>query len=243
MIPISTPKGFGAGTDCDRLPSAGCRHAAGKSAEGRPRRRLLRLDADSDGLSQITDKLEQIGHVSAIHLLTHGKDGEVLLGSTHLNASTLAQHAPELLAWQHSLTANADLLIYGCDVAESVEGRDFLDSLSALTGADIAASIDATGSAAESGDWILEYNLGRIEQPGIFSATVMDTWQHRLVAGGTVTVTTTNDVVDGDTTSIAGLLANKGSDGRISLREAIIAANANSDVDEIILVLANIKFS
>jgi predicted outer membrane repeat protein len=197
--------------------------------------RLLRLDADSDGLSQITDKLEQIGHVSAIHLLTHGKDGEVLLGSTHLNASTLAQHAPELLAWQHSLTANADLLIYGCDVAESVEGRDFLDSLSALTGADIAASIDATGSAAESGDWILEYNLGRIDQPGIFSATVMDTWQHRLVAGGTVTVTTTNDVVDGDTTSIAGLLANKGSDGRISLREAIIAANANSDVDEIIL--------
>jgi hypothetical protein len=132
--------------------------------------RLLRLDADSDGLSQITDKLEQIGHVSAIHLLTHGKDGEVLLGSTHLNASTLAQHAPELLAWQHSLTANADLLIYGCDVAESGEGRDFIDSLSALTGADIAASVDATGSAAESGDWILEYNLGRIDQPGIFSA-------------------------------------------------------------------------
>ncbi|MFO0999357.1 MAG: DUF4347 domain-containing protein [Planctomycetaceae bacterium] len=197
--------------------------------------RLLRLDMDSDGLRQITEKLEQVGNVSAIHLLTHGKDGEILLGSTHLNASTLAQHAPELLAWQHSLTANADLLIYGCDVAESIESRDLLDSLSALTGADIAASTDATGSSEQSGDWILEYTEGQIEQPGIFSATVMDRWQHTLVAGSTITVTTTNDVVDGTTTSVAALLANKGADGKISLREALLAANASSDIDEIVL--------
>jgi VCBS repeat-containing protein/parallel beta-helix repeat protein len=197
--------------------------------------RLLRLDADSDGLSQITDELEQIGDVSAIHLLTHGRDGEILLGSTRLNSTTLAQHAPELLAWQHSLTSNADLLIYGCDVAESVEGQDFLDSLSALTGADLAASTDATGGSNESADWILEYNIGRIDQPGIFSATVMDNWQHSLAVGGTVTVTTTNDVLDGTVTSIAALIENKGADGRISLREAILAANANADVDEIIL--------
>jgi VCBS repeat-containing protein/predicted outer membrane repeat protein len=197
--------------------------------------RLLRLDADSDGLSQISNKLEQIGNVSAIHLLTHGRDGEILLGSTRLNSTTLAQHAPELLAWQHSLTSNADLLIYGCDVAESIEGRDFLDSLSALTGADLAASTDATGGSIESADWILEYNIGQIDQPGIFTATVMDRWQHSLVAGGTVTVTTTNDVVDGTVTSIAALIANQGADGRISLREAILAANANADVDEIIL--------
>ena len=197
--------------------------------------RLLRLDMDSDGLRQITEKLEQVGNVSAIHLLTHGRDGEILLGSTHLNATTLAQHAPELLAWQNSLTTNADFLIYGCDVAESVESRDFLNSLSALTGADIAASTDATGSPAESGDWILEYSAGRIEQPGIFFASVMDTWQHTLTAGTSITVTTTNDVVDGNTTSLANLLANKGADGKISLREAILGANANADIDEIIL--------
>ena len=38
-------------------------------------------------------------------------------------------------------------------------------------------------------------------------------------------VTTTNDVVDGNTSSIANLLGNKGADGFISLREAIIATN------------------
>ncbi len=50
-----------------------------------------------------------------------------------------------------------------------------------------------------------------------------------------LTVTTTNDVVDGATTSIAALLANKGADGLISLREAIIATNNTAGADAIAL--------
>ncbi len=43
--------------------------------------------------------------------------------------------------------------------------------------------------------------------------------------GGTNVVDTTTDVVDGTTTSVAALLAAKGADGKISLREAVTAAN------------------
>lgn len=46
-------------------------------------------------------------------------------------------------------------------------------------------------------------------------------------------VTTTSDVADGDTSSVTALLANKGADGRISLREAILAANATAGVNSI----------
>ncbi len=197
--------------------------------------RLLRLDSDEDGLEQVTEKLEQLGNVSAIHLLTHGRDGEILLGTTRLNAATLAEHTPELLAWQHALTADADLLIYGCDVADTVEGQDFVESLRRLTGADIAASSDRTGSPAMGGDWDLEFRSGTLEVSGLFSATVMETWQHQLGAGQTITVTTTNDIVDGNVTSVTGLLDALGADGKISLREALLAANTNADVDEIIL--------
>ncbi|MFV8570620.1 DUF4347 domain-containing protein, partial [Marinobacter sp. SBS5] len=51
-----------------------------------------------------------------------------------------------------------------------------------------------------------------------------------------VIVDTTNDVADGNTSSIKELLLNKGTDGKISLREAILAANnpGNSDVTDII---------
>src|SRR5205823_6240960 len=59
----------------------------------------------------------------------------------------------------------------------------------------------------------------------------------------TLVVDTTSDVADGTTTSIAALLANKGADGKISLREAITAANNTLDgasgiVDQIQFAIA-----
>ena len=47
----------------------------------------------------------------------------------------------------------------------------------------------------------------------------------------TLTVDTANDVMDGDATSIDALLANKGADGLISLREAIWATNNTTNFD------------
>ncbi len=51
------------------------------------------------------------------------------------------------------------------------------------------------------------------------------------LAQGALVVDTTNDVVDGDASSISTLLANKGADGFISLREAVIASNNTSGND------------
>ena len=48
-------------------------------------------------------------------------------------------------------------------------------------------------------------------------------------------VDTVNDVVDGTTSSISALLSNKGADGFISLREAIIATNNTAGADTIVL--------
>ena len=48
-----------------------------------------------------------------------------------------------------------------------------------------------------------------------------------------LTVTTASDVVDGNTSSINALLTSRGADGKISLREAIIAANNTSGTHEI----------
>ena len=49
----------------------------------------------------------------------------------------------------------------------------------------------------------------------------------------TVSVTSTTDVSDGNTTSISALITTPGADGKISLREAITAANNTSGADEI----------
>ncbi len=144
--------------------------------------RILRLDADSSGLEQITRKLEELGGAQAIHLLTHGSPGEVRLGSTSLNSTTLASHAAELLAWQHMLTSDADILLYGCDVAGDVNGEEFLEALSRMTAADVAASTDATGAAELGGDWILEDSTGAVETSIAFDDSQLIGWQHILAA-------------------------------------------------------------
>ena len=48
-----------------------------------------------------------------------------------------------------------------------------------------------------------------------------------------LTVTTVDDVDDGDTSSVAALIADPGADGEISLREAILAANATDGLNTI----------
>src|SRR5437660_300666 len=55
------------------------------------------------------------------------------------------------------------------------------------------------------------------------------------VADG-VTVTSTGDDTDGDTSSIANLIANPGQDGTISLREALLAANNTPESNTISFV-------
>ena len=194
--------------------------------------RLLRLDLELDGLSQVTEALERIRHVSAIHLISHGRSGELLLGATTLNSASLPQHAAELLAWQQTLTDRADLLIYGCDVASDPAGKALIESISRLTGADVAASEDRTGHSQFQGDWELEFATGVIETEVAVSQRQQAAWDNLL---GVITVTTTDDVLDGDTSSVAALLSNVGSDGFISLREALIATNNSSGADTIYL--------
>src|SRR5437870_2477277 len=49
-------------------------------------------------------------------------------------------------------------------------------------------------------------------------------------AAGSITVSTVNDVVDGNTGSITALTTSPGADGRISLREAILASNNTASI-------------
>ena len=62
---------------------------------------------------------------------------------------------------------DADILIYGCDVAAGSTGRAFIDLLAQLTEADVAASTDTTGASFLGGDWTLEAQTGSIEAAAI----------------------------------------------------------------------------
>ena len=115
---------------------------------------MLVLDQNRDGLEQITQALAaRSGSVSALHIVSHGASGSLALGATTLDAASLEGHQAQLRAWADALTADADILFYGCNVAADEAGIGFIEELSRLSGADIAASTDLTGSAELGGDW------------------------------------------------------------------------------------------
>ncbi|POE02606.1 putative Ig domain-containing protein [Pectobacterium odoriferum] len=120
------------------------------------------LDSSKDGLTQMAAWAETHTGYDAIHILSHGNEGQVRLGNLTLDSATAEARSADLAKLGTALTQDGDLLLYGCDIAQDT-GKSFVSLLSQLTQADIAASDDLTGATAKGGDWQLETTVGKIE--------------------------------------------------------------------------------
>lgn len=197
-----------------------------------PDLRVITIGADDAGLDIISSALENNSGISSIHIISHGDGFGVQLGSDKLDADTLADQTERFLAWGDALSDDADLLLYGCNLAVNADGQAFMQLLAELTTADVAASDDATGHSDFGADWDLELSTGSIESSVAVSQALAETWEHSLAV---VTVNLPTDVIDGDTSDISSLLGDVGADGGITLREAIVAANNTPGLDHIVI--------
>ncbi|WP_461175385.1 DUF4347 domain-containing protein, partial [Uliginosibacterium flavum] len=161
---------------------------------GNPDAEVISISSERDGISQISEALAGRSNVSAIHLITHGSAGELKIGNSTLNASTVAGYSTQLESWRKALSTEADLLIYGCNFAANDNGQSFADELAKLTGADVAASSNLTGDATQGGDWTLEYQRGEIEATVTVSTALQQSWAGTLaiVQDSVSTATTTS---------------------------------------------------
>jgi hypothetical protein len=138
------------------------------------------LDPNQDAIAQIGETIKGKKY-SAIHIICHGAPGHLQLGNTALNIETLPQYTQQIQQWRESLSAEASILLYGCNVAQSVGagpptylriidnsnkpaptppcGNQFLTQLHQLTGAVIAANPNPTGNAALGGTWKLTSSI------------------------------------------------------------------------------------
>ncbi|MBU6238534.1 MAG: cadherin domain-containing protein [Planctomycetes bacterium] len=143
---------------------------------------ILLVDRSMDGMEAISDLLSNSGiEYSAIHFVTHGFAGGFQVGDTVLTEGALANYTTQLQAWQSSLTADADVFLYGCSIADTASGTSFVDMLAGLLDVDIAASSDATGALSLGGDWSLEYRVGEITEQHTLSPIDSDAWNHLLL--------------------------------------------------------------
>ena len=129
------------------------------------------LDAQHDGVLQLQDILENHAQLNSLHILSHGTQGSFRLGNTALSSQNIERYADALIRIGSCLNGGGDILLYGCDVGLGEEGASFVERLAQLTGADVAASSNATGSPDLGGDWILEIHAGAVETSALDSAS------------------------------------------------------------------------
>ena len=180
------------------------------------------LDSTRDGLAQMVQILNGRSGIDAIHIFSHGSEASLHLGTLNLTAQNLDDHSSELAAIGRTLDVNADILLYGCDVAEGSDGAAFIAALAQTTEADIAASTDTTGARIYGGDWVLEGQTGSIETVLPVTTEAIEGYQYTLavfdfesgVGSGTGTVSqTVSGVTVSATTSDTSLGTwNPGSD-------------------------------
>ncbi|MGL6047628.1 MAG: DUF4347 domain-containing protein, partial [Vogesella sp.] len=132
------------------------------------------LDASRDGLEQMSGWLRQYQGIRAVHVISHGSEASLQLGSSVLDDMNLAERADTLLGWRSALASGADVLLYGCDVAKGSRGAAFVEALSRVVGADVAASDDRTGNLAQGADWLLEMATGQLQVLPLFAMSTLD---------------------------------------------------------------------
>jgi Ca2+-binding RTX toxin-like protein len=156
------------------------------------------LDENRNGIRQITEVLKGHCGLSSVHIVAHGEAGSLWLGNELVNSITLNQQRYDLQFWAAAFAPDADILIYGCNVAAGEKGRQFVQLLSQFTGADVAASHNLTGSEALGGNWEFEVKIGNVAAPIAFGIETLEAYgavlAYRYLVG-----TDGNDYLVGDT--------------------------------------------
>ncbi|HLO50807.1 MAG TPA: DUF4347 domain-containing protein, partial [Kamptonema sp.] len=186
-----------------------------------PDSQIIILKENYSGIAQITQALAHQKNIEALHILSHGSPGSLNLGTEALNRNNLEKFSPQLKQWRKALTENADILLYGCEVAKGQAGQNFLKGLSEITGADIAASANLTGSAELGGDWKLEVQTGPIEARVPFNANSLKSYSGVLGFNPKVDFTAGNNSVSVSIGDING-------DGKPDLAVANFSSNTAS---------------
>ncbi len=145
--------------------------------QGLENTQVVLIDSQQNGVDQITAAIAQYTNLSSVHIFSHGREGSVQLGDAALSNSTVGRYRDHLQSWKTSLSSEADLLFYGCNLAAGSEGLAFINQVSQLTGADVAASNDLTGIG---GDWQLEVTVGEIESDVALSSAAQAAYTSTL---------------------------------------------------------------
>jgi hypothetical protein len=144
--------------------------------EMHPDSRIVFFNAAESPLQHITSAIRENAPVGSLHILTEASPGILLFPQYKITTDTLWKHEQMIASWKQHFALRGDILFYGCELARGDEGLAFVQNVAVVTGLDVAASEDLTGSALENGDWSLEVRSGSIESRLVVSRDISQTY-------------------------------------------------------------------
>ena len=142
---------------------------------------IVELDSSRNGIEEITETLEGVVDIDAIHIISHGDGQGIQLGTEKLTTENFNQYREAIDSWSSTFTEDVDLLIYGCNLASTDVGKTLLEDLSASCDCDVAASDDTTGHESLQSNWDLEYELGEVTTDVALPVSVQSAWHGTLL--------------------------------------------------------------
>ena len=113
------------------------------------------LSDDEPAPQQMVRAVKGRADLDAIHVIAHGRPGEVSFGAGALSLDTMDDHAAELAEVGRMLGGGA-IYLWTCETARGPRGAAFVKMLAHACGAPIAASTQRVGAAVRGGRWQLD---------------------------------------------------------------------------------------
>ncbi|WP_247873736.1 DUF4347 domain-containing protein, partial [Azospirillum brasilense] len=138
-----------------------------------PDAKVVLLDPQQEALGQMAKALSGMSGLDSVQVVSHGGEGHLYMAGRVYWTAGLDNRAADFQTIGAALRPGGDILFYACNVGAGEAGKEFVETVHRLTGADVAASSDDTGSGAGK-NWTLEVKSGSIEASNPFAATSME---------------------------------------------------------------------
>ena len=156
---------------------------------------VLVLDPSREGLNDLARILQQQGRrYEEIRIFGHGSDDNFRVGRNIVSTRSLWRYGGALETIGNAIRPGGDLLLYGCNLAGGIKGKQLIERLATITGVDVAASTDLTFAQGQSSDWDLEWSAGAIDDRAFHDLLTGLNWQGQL--GGTANITSSESGIN-----------------------------------------------
>jgi Domain of unknown function (DUF4347) len=126
------------------------------------------IDPRQDGLAALAARLESAGGLTdVVHVLSHGAPGVLSLGAALYCVDTLGAHAATLARIRACLADDAELRLYGCELAAGASGVALVDALADALGATVSAASQVIGLTVDGASWTLDVATGPVRSAAL----------------------------------------------------------------------------